>query len=198
MTKLFKIVVACAFFTSLTMPIHAQSSQQVPVPKCEVRFMSAVTDESLNKLLDEINRPDICSDSKQLLKVYIQSGGGSVEPMIFTYMQLRKRGNVETRIDYNSASAAVLLFLAGDVRVMKAGSYLLVHRVSQYLELSVDEKTDFDEAKEGFRRSYEDYAKILAERTKLSVKDAEDMMHKRTYLTAEEALQLGFATKIEP
>lgn len=78
---------------------------------------------------------------------------------------------------------------------MSSGARLLVHEVTFYAEGAI-EPDKLREFAEGLEIAHDDYAAIVSERTGLPLDRVEALMINHTYLDAQEALALGFATAI--
>jgi ATP-dependent protease ClpP protease subunit len=130
----------------------------------------------------------------QPVLIDVQSMGGELEAMIYTYGELREQ-RVDTHVGYSVASSAVLLLLAGERRTMSRHGYILLHEVTMYTEGD----THFNYAREiaeGIHIVRDDYIRLVAERTGQSVEVITELVRNHTYLNAKEALALGFVTEI--
>lgn len=127
------------------------------------------------------------------IRVHINSDGGSVwEAMAIANALLTHSARVVTYCDGVCASAAVLPFLAGDVRLMAPESQLMVHRATISLGgLNADElrsKAEMLDQTEGGLLA------MMARRTNRSVEDLRAMLNRETWMTPEQAIAQGFAT----
>lgn len=161
---------------------------------CKHRFFSDVTTDALKELLDVMENTDICSEG-QTFKIALQSYGGDPDAMIFAYKEMMARGNIETKVMYCAASAAVILFLAGEERVMDVDATLYLHNITTSLNGDFSE-ADLLEEIDSQQITVRDYVAIIADRTGLSKQKVIGLMDARTTLSAKDALRLGFATKI--
>ncbi|MPS30640.1 MAG: Clp protease ClpP [Alcaligenaceae bacterium] len=128
------------------------------------------------------------------LVVSINSPGGDVFDAFAIYNALRRlQIPVSTRVDGVAASAASLIFMAGEERPMPDNAMLMIHNMWTIVLGSSEElrkQADMmDKATEGvlaaYARSGQDEAEI------------QRMMDETTWMTALEAQALGFCTMIE-
>ncbi len=171
------------------------TAQVVPDDRCQVRFFTYVASESMDALLSQIEDPQVCAQG-QRVRLTIQTGGGEIDAGMFAYKMLRKHlGGVDTHVEHSVASMGVILLLAGDSRTMSSDAFLLIHQVTQYV--SGDYELDkLLEMTDGLYIGHQDYVSVVVERTGLSTQEVEKLMAEHTYLTATQALELGFVTGI--
>lgn len=128
------------------------------------------------------------------LVVSINSPGGDVFDAFTIYNALRRlQIPVSTRVDGVAASAASLIFMAGEERQMPDNAMLMIHNMwtialgdSQELRKQADM---MDKATEGVLAAYARSGQEEAE--------IQRMMDETTWMTALEAQALGFCTVIE-
>lgn len=131
----------------------------------------------------------------QQLDIRINSPGGSVHDGLAIYHALRRfDGQVYTYCDAMAASIASIIFLAGDRRYMAPGSRLFLHHAWAGGEGNSE---DFRKFADDLEAVSEQLAAIYAERTGRQIGELRTMMDEETYISAEEALDLGFATDLE-
>ena len=129
------------------------------------------------------------SMGKKKITIYINSMGGSVIDGMSIYSSIREAKEWGIKVDTYcvgvALSIAAIIFLAGDDRIMCDFSKLMFHD-----PFNVD--GSIDKGLEEIRLSL---VKMIA---KDSGNDAEieKMMHAETWINAEEAKSIGFATKI--
>lgn len=136
-------------------------------------------------------------DPDQPLDIFINSQGGSVFAAMAIYNIIgAHRGAVTIRVTGMAASAATIITCAPDARVvMPAGSMMLIHPVRAATEPStVDELKNAAEGLEKIKQSVID---IYEKKTGMSRADIEDLMTRESYLTAFEAVELGFADEMD-
>lgn len=128
------------------------------------------------------------------VNVHINSYGGDVSEGLAIYNVLKNsRAKVTTYCDGFACSAASVVFMAGDERIMNSASLLMIHNAWTY---------GYGNAEE-FRKQAEDLDKITQasvnaymSRVTITEDELKEKMNAETWLTAEEALSDGFATKI--
>jgi ATP-dependent Clp protease protease subunit len=132
---------------------------------------------------------------KKTIKVYINSDGGDVYAAQTIHNVLKRNpANIITQIDGIAASAASIPAVAGRL-VMPLNSQLMIHdpllEIGGYFNATdlTDMKDILDQVKAGIIASY-------MTKSNLSEKEISKLMSKQTYLTAKQALELGFADEI--
>ena len=133
----------------------------------------------------------------QPLNVYINSPGGSVFTGMAIYNMLsRHRGQVTITVAGMAASAATIITSAKNAKVvMPRGSMMLIHPVRQATDwLTPSEMKEAAENLEKVRLSVRD---IYVQKTGLDEKTLDKLMNAESYLTAEEAIEYGFADEID-
>ena len=131
------------------------------------------------------------------LVVEINSVGGDVMAGLGIYNMLRawaKDGKtVTTRVTGVAASIASIIALAGDKREMPKNTFAMVHQASTFAVGTADDMRDaadtLDKVDGSLRGIYMD--RMGVDETK-----AKEIMAKDTWLTADEAVDLGFATAL--
>jgi len=131
------------------------------------------------------------------LVVEINSVGGDVMAGLGIYNMLRlwaKDGKtVTTRVTGVAASIASIIALAGDKREMPKNTFAMVHQASTFAVGTADDMRDaadtLDKVDGSLRGIYMD--RMGVDETK-----AKEIMAKDTWLTADESMDLGFATTL--
>lgn len=133
---------------------------------------------------------------EQALDVYINSPGGSVYTGISILNLLKKRkGAVCIYVIGLAASAATLITSAPNAKVyMTKGSMLMVHLPSL---LAGGNKNDLKKSVEVLEKIEKSVIDIYAEKTGLEEKEISKMLENETWLTAEEAVEKGFADELD-
>lgn len=128
------------------------------------------------------------------IDVRINSHGGEVAAATAIYNQLRThKAVINTYVDGIAASAASLIFMAGDNRYMMETSILMIHNPSSYGGGTSKELrgiADYlDKLKEAVMGAYK--------RADISEDEISNLMDNESWLTGSEALEMGFATNID-
>ncbi len=129
------------------------------------------------------------------LKVRINSYGGSVSSGLAIYNLLKTSSkHIVTVNDGFACSAASIIFMAGKERIMPKTSLLMIHNAWSYAS---GDANAFRKAAEDLdiitRPSIEAYKAVA----KINEDTIKELMDHESWLTAEQALEYGFATKIE-
>lgn len=148
------------------------------------------SDVSANGLVKELQK----LDAKEI-NVHINSYGGEVAEGLAIYNILNNSNmKVTTICDGFACSAASVIFMAGDERIINEASLLMIHNAWSC--------ACGDSAK--LRKEAEDLDKITQasvnaymNRVNITEDEVKDLMDKETWITAEEAVSYGFATKTE-
>jgi ATP-dependent protease ClpP protease subunit len=143
------------------------------------------------------------------IEVDINSDGGSVFQGTSIYNQLKNHpAKVTTRVTGLAASAASYVFLAGDVRIMNTGSFLMIHKPMAGAIADADELrdkpmagaiADADELRdiaENLDKIQEGIIDIYEEETNLDREALSEMVNAETWIGQTEGLEMGFATEI--
>lgn len=149
---------------------------------------------------DEVTPKQFWEDLQKLgdiktLNVYINSPGGDVFAGQAIYSMLKRHpATVTVYVDGLAASAASLVAMAGDRIVMPRNAMMMIH--NPWTWAAGDANTlraiadDLDKIRESLVAVYEN-------RTGLDRERIIEMLDAETWMTAEEAVAMGFATEIE-
>lgn len=127
--------------------------------------------------------------------VRVNSGGGSA----FDGEAIRAAlaghdGRVTVMVEGVAASAASLIAMAGDEIVMSAGAVMMIHDPSM---LTIGNSADHMQSAGVLEKLADSYASVYAARIGRSKEDARQMMRDETWMTAAEAVSMGFADRVE-
>lgn len=148
--------------------------------------------KELEMHLDAANGDDIFID--------INSAGGDVDIGLAIYAKLRRyakehNAEITTRTDGMVYSIATIIFLAGDRRIVNEYMQPFIHEPWSW---SGSETADeYQKMADMLEQVKNILAGFYANHTTLSFEEAMDYMEADTWLTAEECLEIGFATEIE-
>lgn len=129
------------------------------------------------------------------LRLHVNSPGGSIPDGLTIYNLLKARGNVVTVIEGVAASIASVIALAGDSIEACSNSLMIVHK--PMIEPSGMKNAD-ELAKiiDNLNKWEDQIIGIYREKTGLDVERLREMLRDETWLTANEALGLGFVDRI--
>lgn len=128
------------------------------------------------------------------INVYINSYGGEVAEGLAIYNQLKRhKAKVKTVCDGFACSAASVVFMAGDERIMSTASLLMIHNAWTYASGNSKElrkqADDLDKITQASINAYMQEVNITEEELK-------QMLDDETWITPQEAIEKGFITAI--
>lgn len=127
--------------------------------------------------------------------VNINSPGGDMfEAFTILNMLREHRGNVEVRVLGSAASAASIIAMAGDDIVMKPGAMMFIHNP---LVAAAGDYQIFAAVLGDLRKFTDAAVGIYEGRTGLDAKTIRKMLDAETWMSARDALDKGFATRVE-
>lgn len=131
------------------------------------------------------------------LLVRINSYGGEVSQGLAIYnllVDFGKQHKVITQNDGFACSAASVIFMAGEERIMKDASLLMIHNAWSWAS---GDSNALKKAAEDLEKVTQPSVKIYTSVGKLDEAEVKRMMDREEWITAEEALYYGFATRID-
>ncbi len=139
--------------------------------------------KKLNALADE-----------QDIEVRINSAGGSVFDGMAIYNTLRgRKGKVRVHVDGLAASIASVIAMAGDEIVMEPGSMMMVHNP---WNVTIGDAEDHRESAELLDKVRDSLVVAYEQKTGIPRQELVALMDDETWMTAEEAVDRGFATQV--
>ena len=121
--------------------------------------------------------------------------GGSVSEGLAIYNLLNDfKGQVTTIVDGFACSAASVIFMAGDKRIVPESGLLMIHNAWGYAE---GDSNAMKKRAEDLEKITQPSVNIYCSKTGLEESQVKEMMNDETWITSQEALELGFATTIE-
>ncbi len=137
---------------------------------------------------------DLSAVKSKVLNVEINSPGGDVFAGLAIYNALKGSGKeIVVKVMGVAASAASLVMMAGDKRIMPKNTFTMVHNPWSFAMGNADELREtadtLDKIGEALQATY-----VAA--TGQSEEKIKELLSKDTWLTAEESLELGFATEV--
>ena len=147
------------------------------------------SDVTSHDLVKEIEGLDV-----DVIHCYINSYGGEVAEGLAIYNALKRhKAKVKTYCDGFACSAASVVFMAGDERIMSASSLLMIHNAWMWAAGDANElrkqADDLEKINEASNNAYLEHINISKEQL-------QEMLDKETWLTAQEALDMGFCTTV--
>ena len=141
-------------------------------------------------LLDKLGE----SGAKELI-CHIDSYGGSVSAGIAMYNMLKNCGaKVTTIAEGFCCSAASLVFMAGEKRIMRGASLLMIHNAWTAAAGNAD---DLRKTAEDLDKISKTAANIYREHISLEDGKLEELLAAESWIDPEEAVSWGFATDAE-
>ena len=136
-------------------------------------------------------------NSNEEITIYINSPGGEVRSGLMVYDFIRQmKTPVRTVCIGTAASMAAILFLAGDKREMYSHTTLMIHDPSMCSNSHGEKPLELRERLDSLMDIRKTLAGIIAERTGKSMNAVYKATKKDTFLSAEESVKFGMATKI--
>lgn len=129
------------------------------------------------------------------INLSINSGGGSVFDGIAIYNMLKShKATVNVYVEGLAASIASVIAMAGDTITMRSGSMMMVHMP---WTLSQGNAEEMRKTADTLEKTGDSIVDIYSERTGISSDDIRNIMSDETWLSAEEAVEQGWATKLD-
>lgn len=123
--------------------------------------------------------------------VRINSPGGDVSAGVSIYNMLNEHdGEVTVKVDGMAASIASLIAMAGDKIIMLPGAMMMVHLPWTF---AAGNSEDMSQVVEMLEKTGESMVPIYAARTGLSEDRINELLKAETWMTAQDAVDLGFA-----
>lgn len=130
----------------------------------------------------------------KVVNVEINSPGGDVFAGLAIYNALKSSGKeIVVKVMGVAASAASLIAMAGDKIIMPKNTFMMVHNPWSFAMGNADELRDTADTLDKIGASLQ--ATYVA-RTGQSEDKIKELLSKDTWLTADESLELGFATEV--
>lgn len=127
--------------------------------------------------------------------IHINSGGGVATEGAAIYAILSGRtSKVDVIVEGVAASAASLIAMAGDTVTMSAGSVMMIHDPSG---ITLGTSADHRKTIEGLEALAASYAAVYAGKSGKTLAECRSIMQAETWLTPEEAVEAGFADRVQ-
>lgn len=125
------------------------------------------------------------------LTVVINSPGGDVFAGMAIYNALREfKHEVTVRVDGLAGSIASIVAMAGDKVIMSPGAMMMIHKP---WTLAIGDANELDKVKEVLNSIEESMIPIYVSRSGKSTEEVQELLDAETWMTAEQAVELGFA-----
>jgi ATP-dependent Clp endopeptidase proteolytic subunit ClpP len=148
-----------------------------------------------------ITAADFIADLKSLgdadqITLSINSRGGEVEEALDIYDALKQHpAKITVRVTGLAASAASIIAMAGDQIIMPANTLMMVHNP---WTIVAGDAADLRQAADNLDKATNSLIETYKARTGLDVESIKSLLNAETYMTAKEAVDLGFADVVEP
>lgn len=130
----------------------------------------------------------------ETVNVHINSYGGDVAEGLAIYNVLKNSGaKIRTYCDGFACSAASVVFMAGEERIMNSASLLMIHNAWTW---GYGNANDFRKQADDLEKISQASVNAYMNRVSITEQEVKDLMDAETWLTAEESVEKGFATKI--
>ena len=177
------------------------------------RIIIVTTDEEcahrLAPLVGEINakfseqvQTDInkcLMDEHRTTRLFISSRGGDINIALALYAILKSSPGAKNLVTVAAgqvASSAVIIFLAGEHREMSCNSYLMIHNHEFYFKEVRMGKHKLAEITALYNKLRDAQIGVIVHSTGLSNEKVVALLERSATITAQEAVQLGFAHKV--
>ncbi|MFC3802814.1 head maturation protease, ClpP-related [Cohnella sp. GCM10012308] len=128
--------------------------------------------------------------------VRINSPGGSVFAGLAIYQYLKDhKAKVTVKVDGLAASAASVIMMAGDTIIMGTGAMVMAH--NPWAGPMYGEAKDFRAAADMLDKTQTSLVSVYQDRTGKNEDDLKTMLNASTWMTADEAVSLGFADEVD-
>lgn len=145
----------------------------------------------LSEFLQELEK----IKEKEQITVRINSGGGELYAAISIYNRLKELKNVITIVDGLAASAASVIFQAGKIRKVYAGSQVMIHGASLFLYGSYNIQ-GLEEKKKALEAANHAALQSYLERTGLEIEQIKEDMKITSWMTGKEVIEKGYADEL--
>jgi ATP-dependent Clp protease protease subunit len=128
------------------------------------------------------------------INVFINSYGGEVAEGLAIYNQLRRhKAKVKTYCDGFACSAASVVFMSGDERIMSNASLLMIHNAWMF---AIGDQNQLRKEADDLETINQASINAYMSRVNITEEELKAMMDVETWISANDALEMGFATSI--
>jgi ATP-dependent protease ClpP protease subunit len=152
----------------------------------------------IDRMLDieTINAQDIAEaldDVDMDVLIRLNSGGGDAFEGIEIYNYLKNHpSHITIEVTALAASAASIIAESGDEVIMDTGSSMMIHEAST---IAWGNKNEIRKTLNALETIDDSIVDIYMERTGLSKEELDELLSNETWMTADEAVQKGFADR---
>lgn len=141
---------------------------------------------------------DTCLEPEREIELFITSPGGDIDCAFAVYDTIRTIPNKVTTIASGQASsAATVVFLAGDNRLIMPNALIRLHTPGFFSDSGGRfSLQDIESKHKNLKSIFDHLLRVSAERTGQSVKVLRNLCRRAKHLSAEEAVKYGFAHQI--
>lgn len=162
-----------------------------------VTLIGSISTESgraVSKQIEDLLR----KSPEEEITLFISSGGGDLNVALSFYEMVRLLNiNLSTVGLADISSSAVIVFLAGRQRRVTPGSVMLLHQGALTYRGEVSFSVlDLKDRALAMNAAERRYTEVLVQRTGLSKQRVQRMKARRTMLSAQKMVELGFAHQI--
>lgn len=130
------------------------------------------------------------------ITVRINSRGGEVDHALSIFNALKSHpAKITCRIEGVAMSAASIIAMAGDEIIMPANTMMMIHNPWTYAQGDANELREVADVLDKFGQLL---LTTYTDRTGKSAEEIQILLDEETYMTAAEAVELGFADVVEP
>jgi ATP-dependent protease ClpP protease subunit len=129
------------------------------------------------------------------VRVRLNSGGGFVDEgvAIFNAFAAHK-GKVTIINEAMAASAASIIFMAGDERIMRRGALMMIHDPEVF---TIGDAAEHERSLSYLEKTADSMAEIYSDATGKPAEELREAMRGELWLKADEAVEQGFATGLD-
>jgi ATP-dependent Clp protease protease subunit len=151
---------------------------------------------SAKDFINDFRKVNAQKVNAQKVTLLINSPGGSVFDGLAIYNVLRQsKADITVRVMGVAASAASFIAMAGKKIVMPKNSFMMVHNPMAVAIGNADEMREWADTLDKIAASL---VGIYTARTGKSEDEIKALLDAETWMTADEAVELGFADEVEP
>ena len=143
------------------------------------------------------NLRDQLANHKEItdLDVFLSSGGGSVIEGLNIYNLLKRhKANVTVYIGGLAASMGSVIAMAGDLVVIPSNALVMIHNP---WGVAMGEAKDMRKVADILDKMRDSLSSIYEARTSNTAEELRELMDAETWMTGEEAVEMGFADMVE-